>query len=143
MSDQPTVEEELLRKAGETLLWLSNEYARGAITHDAYILALQVFDMTCLGLVPTEYSNWAKDERDKAHMAINDRQILINAGNGAIVYVQLYRAMGEIKVSRIHEGRISHKILQYEEEIDPVRKASETFPYVIRKLVNTGYLQIL
>ena len=60
MTDQPTVEEELLRKAGEALSWLANERERGSITKEAYIAALQAFDMICLGLVPTEYSDWAK-----------------------------------------------------------------------------------
>lgn len=142
MSDQPTVEEELLRKAGETLLWLSNERARGAITQAAYIAALQTFDMVCMGLVPAEYSDWTKDERDKASIQIPDSVLMRKLNR--IVRVSLRRQMGEIKVTTIDPDKgAHHRFLQFEDEIDPIRAAVARYPKVIDKLWDAGYRQVV
>lgn len=141
MTDQPTVEEELTRKAGEALLWLSNEYERGAISHAPYMMALQMFDMICLGLVPNEYSDAARFERDKAHLGIPDLVLLRK--DDRLVRVQLRRAMGDIKVTQIDPGaEAHHKLLEFESQLDPIKAASRRYPKVIQKLLDAGYRQV-
>ncbi|UKL14997.1 hypothetical protein hairong_092 [Pseudomonas phage hairong] len=142
MTDQPTVEEELLRKSGEALSWLANERERGSITKEAYIAALQAFDMICLGLVPTEYSDWAKGERDKASIEIPDSVLMRKLNR--LVRVSLRRKMGEIKITTIDPDKgAHHKFMQFEDEIDPIKAACKRYPKVIDKLLDAGFRQVV
>lgn len=148
MTDEFNLEDELHRKVGEALLWLTNEYKRQAITLEAYHTALTTFDMMTLGLVPIEWNDWAAEERKIGNAKISDKTVLsrsgISAGVGvAIICLELNRVKGEINVVHITNLGTQTKVMTFETETDPIKAAGLKYPDVIKGIQAKGYKVIM
>lgn len=139
MSDEPTIEEELQRKAGEALAWLDNEHKRGSIGDKELIAALSAFDMTTMGLIPMEFNDWAQERRSEVE-ASAQRDNIVLTKDIVQIYVGLNRAVGGITIIMYGKGVLkSRKVLLFENETDSIKAASLELPKLIKKFQDAGY----
>lgn len=138
--DQPTVEEELVRKAGETLLWLDNERQRGSISTEAFCVAVTVFDMITMGITPMEYNDCANNARNEVLTRKYPDKVVGVTAAGAVAVLELLRDVGEVMVTHIKSGVVTKKIYSFEKESDPVKTASIKFIVMVDGMISKlGY----
>lgn len=139
MSDQPTFEEELARKSGEALVWLDNEFARGAIQPREMYTSLIMFDMITLGLTHQEYSNWATEQRDSVKGLRPDIISFHNKKLGMVLIVELDRINGRMKSTQINGAKVTTGYKTFEHATDQIRAAAEWFDHTINEVQKKGW----
>lgn len=143
MTDEYDLQSELDRKSGEALSWLQNERQRGAITEEAFQVALKTFDLVTLGLIDGDYSNWASETRSMGRLLhrYTDKTVLVEIGVTAprILVIELKREDAEIMVTAFTAARLSKKLHTFEKHTDQVRAASERYMGMINDLLAKNF----
>lgn len=135
--------EELTRKSGEALSWLENEFERGAMSPNAYFMALMAVDMVTLGLIPDEYSKWTGDRRKQIGVGDSDSQAaFVTPGQPLFAVVRLDREKSLVEVAVFKNGKRSGNCYDMSQETDPTRAAYEKFQAVCKFLVSKGYQEV-
>lgn len=136
MSDEYDLQSELDRKSAEALIWLENEWKRGAITDAEYAIGLTMFDMTTLGLIDRDVSNWVAEERTQANSrngsGIRDKVVMIKGMRTVIVI--LFRNKASIRVVTNAIGEEDRNYV-----CDSSEEAVASFDKLIFSLKSKGY----
>ncbi len=138
MTDEYDLQSELNRKALEALSWLSNERDRGSITEDAFQVSLKTFDMTVLGLIDGDVSEWVSDARTmgKVSHRYTDKTVLLEVGvvSPRTLVIDLCRVSATVKTSLIDgRGLVQSKVEEFEKHTDQVKAANE---YYLSRIAN-------
>lgn len=143
MTDEYDLQSELDRKSGEALSWLQNERQRGAITEEAFQVALKTFDLVTLGLIDGDYSNWTSETRSVGRMQshYSDKVVMVEIGVTAprIIVIELKREQAEIMVTAFTANRLSVKLHTFEKHTDQVKAASLRYHGMIRDLLDKNF----
>lgn len=140
MSQEYDLGDELIRKAGESMLWLESEHKRGAISAQAYLTGLVAVDLVTLGLIPDEYSAWLSEQRlvtDKPSV----EQVTLQLGHSVIV-IKLNRKEGVVTVKRVAMSSVQSREYTFENETDQTKAAASRFERVVAKLKSEGYVEL-
>ena len=141
MSDEFNLEDELVRKAGESLMWLDNEFKRGRINKDQFATAQTVFDMVTMGLIPMEWNDWAVQQRvaNIAAQALPERTVLFAPKTCTTIVVTLDRVVGSITVVQMNSKGKSERTYGFEDEADTIKAASDKYPDLVQKIISRNY----
>lgn len=136
MSDEFDLQSELDRKSGEALMWLNNEHKRGAITDAEYALGLTMFDMTTLGLIDRDVSEWVTNERIVANAqkgsGLRDKVVMIKGMRTLII--TLFRSKSAIRVVTNAIGEEDRNYV-----CDTPQDAVDSFNKLIALMKTRGY----
>lgn len=136
--------EELTRKSGEALSWLENEFERGAMSPNAYFMALMAVDVATLGLIPDAYSEWASNRRKQIGTGdSDDKAAFVMPGQPVFAVVRLDREKSVVEVVVFKNGNRSGNRYDLSRETDATRAAHEKFQSVCKFLVNKGYQEAI
>lgn len=146
MNDDFDLETELNRKCGEALSWLHNERDRGAISEEAFQTALLIFDLSTLGLVDKDWSDWTTEQRTtmQMHHAYKDKVVLREVGSTKPrnIVLELKRKEGEIKMTVLLSNHFTVKTHTFEKATDPCRAAKDRYPVLIQELISRNFTVI-
>lgn len=139
MSDIPTIEEELSRKSGEALLWAENEFVRGSISPAQLETALTVFDMTTMGLIDMEFSDWAAERRSTAKKQPPDTTIFYNSKMNLMLTAELDRVEGRVRYIQHGKSLSIGQWKTFENETDQIKAASDYYLSSLEKIKSKGW----